>query len=451
MFFGKSLVGSLLVSVSVVTVPVKALAAEQPIAIFHAFNQPYKDVETFVCTLADQGYSHLQISPTQKSNPSSAWWARYQPVDYSVIEGLGSAEDLGKLTKKAHGCGVKVIADVVFNHMADINGDITQFPGLSPQDFTTPRCGIDYGDRNRDTEVNCWLGSLPDLKFTDNVKQRQKAHLKKLLALGIDGFRFDAAKHMPQNVMQEYIDYVNQESKGKAWNYLEVISDGDTKAEDYNGIAAVTDFVLYNSMKAMFSFGGDLRSMPAQAVNDPRSVTFGTNHDTIRSLNSQAINPYDDITDSYLATAYVLARKDGTPLVFNEDNLKAPYIPFGVKFRQILTQREKEGKNVNENILKVFNSPTVLLMERGAEGFFVENKGAGKFDIPSLDLTLSRLEGCYRELRNNFTVAIENRSGKKFVTRWGSPRRGGLEIQGRDALYFIREPFDQCQAVVGLY
>jgi alpha-amylase len=451
MFFGKSFVGSLLVSVSVVTVPVKSLAAEQPIAIFHAFNQQYQDVEKFVCTLSEQGYSHLQISPTQKSNPSKEWWARYQPFDYSVIEGLGTESDLSKLIQKAHGCNVKVIADVVFNHMADINADITQFPGLSAQDFTTPRCGIDYSDRKRDTEINCWLGSLPDLKFTDNVKQLQKAHLKKLLTLGIDGFRFDAAKHMPQNVMQEYIDYVNQESKGKAWNYLEVISDGDTKAEDYNGIAAVTDFVLYNSMKGVFGFGGDVRSLPAQAVNDSRSVTFGTNHDTIRSLNSQAINPYDDITDSYLATAYVLARKDGTPLIFNEDNLKAPYIPFGVKFRQILAQREKEGKNVNENILKVFNSPTVLLMERGAEGFFVENKGAGKFDIPTLDLTLSRLEGCYRELRNNFTVAIENRSGKKFVTRWGTPKRGGLEIQGRDALYFIREPFDQCQAVVGLY
>jgi alpha-amylase len=451
MFFGKSFVGSLLVSVSVVTVPVQALAAEQPIAIFHAFNQPYKDVEPFVCTLADQGYSHLQISPAQKSNPSSEWWARYQPVDYSVIEGLGSAEDLSNLTKKAHGCGVKVIADVVFNHMADINGDLTKFPGLSPSDFTTPRCGIDYSDRKRDTEVNCWLGSLPDLKFTDNVKKLQKAHLKKLLTLGIDGFRFDAAKHMPQNVVQEYIDYINQESKGNAWNYLEVITDGDTKPEDYNGIAAVEDFVLYNSMKTVFSFGGDLRSMPVRAVNDPRTVTFGTNHDTIRKLNSQAINPYDDITDSYLATAYVLARKDGTPLIFNEDNLNAPYIPFGVKFRQTMVQREREGKNVSENILKVFNSPTVLLMERGAEGFFVENKGAGKFDIPTLDLTLSRLEGCYRELRNNFTVAIENRSGKKFVTRWGTPKRGGLEIQGRDALYFIREPFDQCQAVVGLY
>lgn len=224
---------------------------------------------------------------------------------------------------------------------------------------------------------------------------------------------------MPTEVVKEYIDYIDRESQGKTWNYLEVIEDHDSKAEDYNWIAAVEDFVLYNSMKNAFTFGGDLRSLPAIAINDPRSVTFGRNHDTIRELNNQAINPYNNVTDSYLATAYVLARQDGTPLIFNADNLNSPYIKSGVKFRQIVMQRGKEGRNVKENILKVTNSPTVLVMERGAEGLFVENKGMGKFDIPALDLTLSNLEGCYRELRNNFTVAIENKNGKKIRDKMG--------------------------------
>ncbi len=450
---------------TVFSFPGLAKAGEQPIAIFHAFNQQYKDVENFVCTLADQGYSHVQISPAQKSNPGNEWWKRYQPVDYSVIKGLGSERDLEELIKKAHSCKVKVkvIADVVFNHMGNLDGgdgfeNLNKFPGLSKDDFQTPEdnpgqrpCEVGdnngYSDGNRNSELNCWLGGLPDLKFTNNVKTIQKAHLKKLLDLGIDGFRFDAAKHMPKDVVKEYIDYIDNESNGKTWNYLEVIEDNDTKAEDYNWIAAVTDFILYNSMKNAFTFGGDLRSLPANAVNDPRSVTFGRNHDTIaeiREKREDAINPYDDITDSYLATAYVLAREDGTPLIFNEDNLKSPYIKFGVKFRQIMTQRGKEGKNVKENILRVINRPTILLMERGEEGFFVENKGLDKLDIPTLDLTLTNLEGCYRELRNNFTVAIERRNGKKFVTRWGTPDRGGMKVEGRDALYFIREPFTQC-------
>lgn len=277
----------------------------------------------------------------------------------------------------------------------------------------------------------------------DRVREIQKAHLKRLLELGIDGFRFDAAKHMPTEVVSDYIDYINKESNGNTWNYLEVIEDHDTRAEDYNGIAAVTDFILYNSMKNAFSFGGDLRSLRVpSAVNDPRSVTFGRNHDTIRELNPQyAINPYDDPTDSYLATAYVLARERGTPLIFNQDNLpyRVPYTNHGVKFRQIMRQRGDAGSDVRENVLSAIDSPTLLLMERGREGFFVENKANQKFDIPALDLTLSDLEGCYRELRNNFTVAVERRDdGKKYITRWGTPSRGGMEVQGRDALYFVR-------------
>jgi len=448
MVFRKFVFISLSIVFTTFKLPAKALAVEQPTAIFHTFNQQYREVTKFVCTLADQGYSHVQISPAQKSNPSQEWWARYQPSDYSVIEGLGAEADLSNLTKTAHGCNIKVIADVVFNHMADLNGNITKFPNLSPADFNTPSCGINYNDGNRITELNCWLGSLPDLKFTENVKRIQKAHLRKLLDLGVDGFRFDAAKHMPPEVVRDYINYINQETKGKAWNYLEVIEDHDTKAEDYNWIAADEDFVLYNSMRGVFSSDGDLRSLPTTAVNDSRSVTFGANHDTIRIIdgkrNDNALNPYDDITDSYLATAYVLARQDGTPLVLNEQNLNSPYIKFGVKFRQIMIQRGKEGKNVKENILRVLNSSTVLMMERGSEGFFVENKGAGKFDVSTLDLTLTNLRGCYRELRNNFTAAVEDRNSNKYVTRWGTRNRGGMEVQGRDALYFIRESFDKC-------
>jgi alpha-amylase len=365
MFFKEFITTIILILFLTFNLPSNAIAAEQPTAIFHAFNQSFNDVEKFVCTLADQGYSHVQISPAQQSNKGNEWWKRYQPVNYAVIDGLGTENDLKQLTKKAHSCNVKVIADVVFNHMANLDDndgieDVSKFPNLSPDDFNTKStsnpiqklCDINYSDGNTGSEVNCWLGGLPDLKFTDRVKTIQKAHLKKLLDLGVDGFRFDAAKHMPKEVVKEYIDFINNESNGKTWNYLEVIEDNDTKAEDYNWIAAVEDFVLYNSMKNAFTFGGNLQSLPTSAVNDPRSVTFGRNHDTIRELNPQALNPFDDITDSYLATAYVLARQDGTPLIFNEDNLKSPYINFGVKFRQIMKQREKEGKSVREYILQ---------------------------------------------------------------------------------------------------
>lgn len=430
-----------------ISLSISTSAADQPTAIFHAFNQHYSEVANFVCELGRQGYSHVQIAPAQKSNPVGEWWARYQPIDYSVIEGKGSEHDLENLIAVAHGCQMKVIADVVFNHMADLAHcqNLRCFPDLSPGDFHA-RCGINYSDGNKSSEVDCWLGSLPDLIHSSKVQALQKAHLKKLLDLQIDGFRFDAAKHMPHDVVAEYIRYINEQSHGNTWNYLEVIEDHDTRAEDYNDIASVTDFILYRSLKSAFSFGGDLRTLRVpDAVGDERSVTFGQNHDTIRYLNPEyAINPYDDLTDSYLATAYVLARERGTPLVFNRDNLLAPYIRYGVKFRAIMHERTKAGNDTRENVLAVIDSPTVLLMERGKEGFFVENKGTNKFDIPVLDLTFSKLEGCYRELRNDFNVQIERGGdGKKYVTRWVSPNRRGMEVYGRDALYFVRKG-DQC-------
>lgn len=436
-----------LLAISVLLLPTLASAGEQPTAIFHAFDENYVNVSKYVCDLKAQGYSHIQISPAQKSNPSSQWWGRYQPVEYGVIDGRGTKEDLKKLIEKAHRCGIKVIADVVFNHMANMDQyrDLNKFAEFDKDDFHA-WCKDDYIDNNTTTEKVCWMrGSLPDLKSElPKVRDVHKRHLKTLVGIGIDGFRFDAAKHIDQAQVQDYINYVNQISRGRAWNYLEVIEDNDTKGEDYNRIAAVTDFRLCNSMKEAFS-GGDLRSLRApRALNDSRSVTFGRNHDTAPEINDSPPScGYGDAANAHLATAYVIARESGVPLVLGKDNLAVNFIRSGIKFRQIMKDRARDGRNVQENVLAVIDSRDVLFMERGSEGFFVVNKGSA-VDLPVLDLTLTNLEGCYRELGHNFTVAVERRADKKFVTKWGSWKRGGLQIYGREALFFIREPWQVC-------
>lgn len=475
MRFGRRLPIGLAVLMAL-ALPAGASAGEQPTAILHAFDLPFRQVEEAVCSWGKQGWSHVQISPAQQSHPGPfaapmGWARRYQPVDLGVIAGLGTEQDLGRLIRRAHGCGVRVIADVVFNHMADLDGrpereDPLRFPGLGRADFnglpgvTLRRPCRDgdsrvpgrsgYDDGNRESELGCWLGSLPDLVFTANVKRIQKDHLDRLLRLGIAGFRFDAAKHMPPQVLKQYIDHVDGRSHRRTWNYLEVIQDADTRAQDYAWIAAVTDFVLYGSLRRAFSWGGDLRSLPAVALADPRSVTFGRSHDNlaeIRVRRQDALDPWSDAADAWLASAYVLARQDGTPLVLAGDAAAAPYLSAGALFRRILAARGREGRNVRETILRPIDRSTVLLLQRGAEGFAVINKGADRFDQPVLDLTLSDLEGCYRELRSGSTMAVERRGPKKFVTRWGSWSRGGLALEPRDALFFVREPFAACHSI----
>lgn len=426
------------------------ITAEQPTAILHAHDESYQQVASYVCELSKQGYTHVQVAPPQESNPGREWYNRYQPVNYLVIKGRGSREDLAALTSKAHSCNMKVIADVVFNHMANMRQyQNLRFPSFGPSDFHG-RCSISYSDGNTSTERNCWLnGDLPDLNQSrSSVASIQKQHLKMLVDLGVDGFRFDAAKHMDPGTVANYIAHINTMTQGRSWNYLEVVDDQDTNVYIYTPVAAVTDFVLCDSMKSAFGFGGDLSSLRVpRAISDSRSVTFGVNHDSDPEINPGFPRcQYANRSDAVLADAYVLAREGGTPLILAKDNLRVPYLPAGVRFRQILRARGAEGKNVKENVLAVGDTRNMLFMERGSEGFFVLNKGGGKFDVPVLDLTLTNLEGCYRELRNNFTVAIERRGDKKYVTRWGSWNRGGLEIEARDALFFIREPFSQCSS-----
>ena len=80
-----------------------------------------------------------------------------------------------------------------------------------------------------------------------------------------------------------------------------------------------------------------------------------------------------------------------------------------------MQERGQNSQNVKENVLAVIDSANVLIMERGSEGFFVVNKAGEKLDQQVLDMTLTNLEGCYRELRNNFFVAIRKEGSRKEV------------------------------------
>jgi alpha-amylase len=436
------------------------LALNQPTAILHAHDEPYRQVKGYVCALAKQGYSHVQIAPAQRSNGDPAggaavsanpWWSRYQPVDFLVIQGRGSLADLQALTHQAHSCGMKVIADVVFNHMASDPqfAPTLTYPTFQREHFHPP-CPIHYNDGKTNTERQCWLnGDLPDLNQTHGqVMGILRQHLKLLLKAGVDGFRFDAAKHIDPKVLNDLIATINRSSKNRAWNYLEVIDDNDTKASMYTPTAAVTDFLLCESLQRAFRFGGSLSSLRVPtAINDSRSVTFGVNHDSDPSINPGFPKcSYANRDDAVLADAYVLARESGTPLILAKDNLTVAYLPTGAMFRRLMMERGKRGLNVREQVLDVADTQSMLVMERGSEGLFVVNKSSSSFDTPVLDLTLSNLEGCYQELRNKFTVAIErNGDGRKFISRWGTRQRGGLQVAARDALYFVRVAMAECR------
>ena len=176
---------------------------------------------------------HLQTSPPNEhlwaldSAGDMPWWIDYQPVSYLISSRRGSRAQFTDMVNRCNAVGVRVIADVVSNHMvgvgtkkgnsgvgswgpSDFDGTdgVEQFPGVpyGPGDFNDKYCHGDIQDGDykccADHVRRCRLVGLLDLNHdTDYVRGRVAAYISDLLSLGVAGVRLDAAKHMyPANI-----------------------------------------------------------------------------------------------------------------------------------------------------------------------------------------------------------------------------------------------------------
>ncbi len=411
--------------------------------IYQAFDMRFRDIKAQLPELQTLGYTYIQVSPPQKSNPARDWWARYQPIDHTVIESpLGNEKELKELIDAAHSRKIKIIVDVVFNHMANY-GDYVKslkYPRFSPQDFHPQTC-IDYNNRSSVTQgwINC---DLPDLNTASPyVRQEAKNYLKKLLTLGADGFRFDAVKHIEPDFFREVLTVVPPDK----FVYGEVIGQTIQESNEYTGIFSVTDFHLVSTMSNAFSIGGDLRSLidPAasgKALPGVRAVTFAQNHDI---ATGQIGYKLPSPQDTKLAIAFVLARQEGFPFVYKED-AKDAITKAGVYFHQKMMGEPQYFRNGNE-IAQGADNPNILFIERGGKGLAIINKAGESFDVKAAKMPGLQV-GCYKELHYSFTMAVgKGGDGQKYITKWRTKQRGGLEISPRDALFFVQTSASECR------
>lgn len=164
--------------------------------ILHCFNWPAKDVKAALPQIAEAGFGSVQLSPLQRGdvNTGSPWHDLYRPYDLAFkSSGYCSEQDLKDLCEAAAEYGIKVIVDVVANHVDktsgyhdtwwDSNGRV-RWDG-----------GIDYGNRYSITHGQ--LGDYGDVNSESaEVAARGKAYVEKLKELGVKGCRWDAAKHI---------------------------------------------------------------------------------------------------------------------------------------------------------------------------------------------------------------------------------------------------------------
>lgn len=194
----------------------------------HAFNWTYHEIMVNLENIHNAGFKNVLTMPVQQpKGGGSSWWAFYQPLSFSIGDNsaLGSKEELIALCAEAEKYDICILADLVLNHMAttdDEGKEADGTPTVSPavaayepviyanRNENTDGTGLTF-HHNRtakgsgaDTQYYAY-GNLPDLNTANAyVQERVLALMTECIDAGIDGFRFDAAKHIETEADPEY-------------------------------------------------------------------------------------------------------------------------------------------------------------------------------------------------------------------------------------------------------
>jgi len=229
------------------------------------------------------GYTAILLSPHEQAC-GGQWSLGYDPYDLrSFNSAHGNQAQLARLIRKAHSMQIQVYADMVMNHMCTNN---FKYPQFGPADFHHNGKIQDWNDEWQ-LENDSLIG-LDDLaQESPYVRGQLWNYLVKTNNMGFDGYRWDAAKHVPRWYWQQHV--VNNTRAWGKYSFGEVYNSNIDNLKSYVATGmAVTDYALYFAMKDAFRLGGNLAALDGAglaAIDGPNALTFAQNHDVGPPVN----------------------------------------------------------------------------------------------------------------------------------------------------------------------
>ena len=296
----------------------------------HAFNWTYHEIMINLENIANAGFKNVLTMPVQQpKSGGSAWWAFYQPLSFSIGDNsaLGSPEELALLCSEAEKYGICILADIVVNHMATTDDEDKEedgTPTVSPA--VAEYEPVLYNNRNEDVdgvgltfhhnrnaagsgaETQYYAyGNLPDLNTANPyVQERVLSLLKECIDAGIDGFRFDAAKHVEtssdpdypsdfwENTLEEAKQYYRDRTGKELYVYGEILNSPSGRSlSAYLQYMRITDDGYTAQLKNVFASKDASRILEAQLKTDDASqlIAWVESHDEYVTTNTH----YSDV------------------------------------------------------------------------------------------------------------------------------------------------------------
>lgn len=276
--------------------------------ILHCFDWKYTDITANLPNIAAAGFTAVQTSPAQTNyDGPTSWNTLYRPRDTEIGPNtLGTKADLATLCAEAHKLGIKVIVDVVANHTDGVLKWVANF-WQNTDLYHTHGGNINWGDRWQVTHGEI---GMKDLKTEDpRVQQKFKAYIQALKAIGVDGCRFDAAKHigLPSEGDGFWPAIIDKDM----FNYGEILEntggDDSKLLPEYMQYMSVTDsrYGTDNVLGAAKNgqatkYGGGNYSF---TYSTDKLIYWGESHDTYCNKKGHSVGVSQEVVDRAYAVA----------------------------------------------------------------------------------------------------------------------------------------------------
>ena len=425
-------------------------------AILHAWMWSFNTITEHMDEIAEAGYTSIQTEPMSKIKVNDAngkkftenWYYVYQPTNTSIGNFVvGSEDDLKVMTAAAHAHGIRIIVDVVANHFtADwnaIDSDWQKSEYFHARNSCSGSGGDNIDYSNRWQVTHCHLLGLWDLNTANpEVANRMHDFLKTAVNDGVDGFRFDAGKHVElPNEFDGSQYWTTILQNGSQYQYGEVLQ-GDSgldykayanlyaKYGEGGGGATASDYgkTIRSALWSKNLNAGNLMSLRNGGVNDDQLVTWVESHDNY--ANSDKESTYLTNDQIRFGWAVVGARAGGAPLFFNRPKASGGNQPQFAEASQLGDAGDDMWKDTAVAAVNHFrnamdgeaeylrncgseqNNNSCLMVERyktdnnaGNDGVSIANMGGDQ----NLAGTPTKLDdGTYTDQVNGGTITVSN-------------------------------------------
>ena len=233
--------------------------------ILHCFDWSLATIKANLDDIAAQGFNAIQTSPVQPvkdydqsyNDTNRTWWRFYQPVGLCIGNSTSNilfssndgASELADLAQEAAKRGIRIIVDVIVNHLADGNGNgglHSQIANFNSEIYNDTahtlhnpngKVAVDYNNAYSITHADAFGKDLNTSNTT--VQNSVYTFLKQLIDCGVTGLRFDAAKHIEtkndssggssfwENTLGKVCTYASDTYGRTIWSYGEIINPTD--------------------------------------------------------------------------------------------------------------------------------------------------------------------------------------------------------------------------------